>query len=108
MNYTDGQTRKHRTWLVGVTFVVSLLILSRAYDIVAVSLANSHIISIASCRGLFKKQPLLIAHIPIALAAALAAYTLGHWKSVIGSTIRAAFSWTAISVSGHVLTLIFC
>ena len=108
MNDTDGQTRKHRTWLVGVTFVVALLILSRAYKLVAVSLANSHIISIASCRGLFEKQPLLIAHIPIALAAALAAYTLGHWKSVIGSTIRAAFSWTAISVSGHVLTLIFC
>ena len=107
-NCTDLETQETRIWIVLLTFLVALLILSRVYEIVAVSLSAWRFIPTVTVRGLFEKQPLLIAHIPILFFAGLAAYTLPHWKAIFGSTVLAALSWTAISASGHVLAAVFC
>ena len=106
----EVSTQPDRKTLFAVvgTFLVCLPILSQFYVIVANSLSVWRKTPLEVTLSLFEKTPLVIAHVPIALIAAVLAYTSGSWQTKIRATRLAAFMWTTAAVSGHVLAAAFC
>ena len=102
------QPGRKTLFVVVGTFLVCLSILSDLYVIVAVSLCNWRKTPPEVTLSLFEKTPLVIAHVPIALIAAVLAYTSCSWQMKIRATRLAAFMWTIAAVSGHVLAAVFC
>ena len=112
MNYIgkeiSTQPGRKTLFVVVGTFLVCFPILSHLYVIVTISLSNWRRIPPEVTLSLFEKTPLVIAHVPIALIAAVLAYTSCSWQKKIRATRLAAFMWTTAAVSGHVLALVFC
>ena len=83
------------------------LVLSRLYELAAITLVNWRLMSNATLRYLYEPVALVSVHLVLILTSILIVYRVGLMRR-IGSNGLAALSLTSFAILGHCLAAVFC